>query len=208
VKQERAARTRNILVKAAALEFDRNGYEGTSLARVSRTAGISMGALTFHFASKAELADTVLAQGLLAARGAAERVRAREAPALRSVIDLTLSLARLLEEEASVRAAARLSRERAKCADHWSRQWAALMEDLLARGQWDDLRPSADPKAVAALADYLIAGAEARVRQRVRAPDGGGESAEAQLAEIWKLALWGLCDDPSACGDPVSAARA
>ncbi|CAL9674672.1 TetR family transcriptional regulator [Streptomyces sp. enrichment culture] len=197
MRQERAARTRNTLVKAAALEFDRNGYEGTSLARVSRTAGISMGALTFHFASKAELAETVLTQGLTAARDAVEAVRARETPALRSVIDLTLSLARLLEEETSVRAAARLARERAMHAKDWPRQWAPLMDDLLARGRWEGLRPSTDPTTVAALADYLIAGAEARVRQSGRTPDADDEDAVAHLARIWRLILCGICDNTS-----------
>ncbi|MDJ0466754.1 TetR/AcrR family transcriptional regulator [Streptomyces sp. H27-C3] len=179
------------MVKAAAKEFDRNGYEGTSLARVSRSANISIGALTFHFASKGDLADAVLAQGLLEARAVIECVRASKTPALESVIELTLSLVRLLEEDDSVRAAARLTRERTDFARDWSFEWAPFMAELVAQGQWDDLRPSADPKVVTALADYLITGAEVQVRRRVQAQTSEcpRESSQAQLAEIWDMAL-------------------
>ncbi len=189
VKQERAARTRSSLVEAAAKEFDRNGYEGTSLARVSRTAGISIGALTFHFASKGELADAVLTQGLRATRTAVERVRAQEAPALRSIIELTLSLVRLLEEDPSVRATARLFRERTNGARDWSFEWAPFVTELVTQGRWDDLKASADPKVVTTLADFLITGAELQVRRRAQTPDHAQESAEAQLAQIWRMAL-------------------
>lgn len=197
VKQERAARTRSILVKAAAQEFDRNGYEGTSLARVSRRAGISMGALTFHFASKADLADTVQSHGRLATRAAADRVRERAAPALQSIIDLTLSLARLLEEEAAVRASARLVRERVNCAKDWSLEWTPLMHELIARAQRGELRSCVDADTVAALTASLVAGAEAQVRRRSQAPEDGHESAQVMLARIWKLTLYGICEEPS-----------
>ncbi|MEU0688407.1 TetR family transcriptional regulator [Streptomyces uncialis] len=198
MKQERAARTRKALVEAAALEFDRHGYEGTSLARVSRTARISLGALTFHFASKAELADTVLTQGFRAARGTAEQVLTREESALRSVVDLTLALTRLLEEDPSVRAAARLVRERTSSAKGRSPVWAPLVEELLVCGRWDGLRPSADPRVVVAMADYLIAGAEEQVRQWAGTTQEGRGRAEGQLAAIWELALRGIQEDPAA----------
>lgn len=70
VRQERAVRTRQALLDAAAEEFDRHGYEGTSLNRVCRAAGITIGALTFHFSTKAELADAVQSQGRIITRAA------------------------------------------------------------------------------------------------------------------------------------------
>lgn len=197
VTQERAARTRSSLVEAAAKEFDCNGYEGTSLARVSRTAGISIGALTFHFASKGQLADAVLTQGLGAARDTVERVRALEGPALQSVVELTLSLVRLLEEKASVRAAARLARERTSCAADWSSEWAPFTAQLVARGQWDGLRAGVSPQVVVAFADFLITGAEVQIRRRAQAPDPAQETTEAQLTNIWRMVLYGTGDDRS-----------
>ncbi|MFG2313276.1 TetR family transcriptional regulator [Streptomyces sp. NPDC048566] len=59
-RQERAVRTREALIEAAARLFDQDGYEVTSLAAVTALAGVSAGALYFHFATKADLADAVV----------------------------------------------------------------------------------------------------------------------------------------------------
>ncbi|MFE9436542.1 TetR family transcriptional regulator [Streptomyces sp. NPDC006640] len=58
-RQERAVRTREALIEAAADLFDRDGQEVTSLAAVTAKAQVSAGALYFHFATKADLADAV-----------------------------------------------------------------------------------------------------------------------------------------------------
>ncbi|MEU8792974.1 TetR/AcrR family transcriptional regulator [Streptomyces sp. NPDC048643] len=58
-RQERAVRTREALIEAAAHLFDRDGYEVTSLAAVTAKAQVSAGALYFHFATKADLANAV-----------------------------------------------------------------------------------------------------------------------------------------------------
>ncbi|MCB5168298.1 TetR/AcrR family transcriptional regulator [Streptomyces bambusae] len=59
VKQERATRTRNALIRSAAEVFDREGFPNASLSAISSLAGVSNGALHFHFASKAVLAAAV-----------------------------------------------------------------------------------------------------------------------------------------------------
>ncbi|MGW0969433.1 ScbR family autoregulator-binding transcription factor [Streptomyces sp. NPDC002516] len=59
VKQVRAARTRQSLVRAAAEVFAADGYALASLPVISRRAGVSAGALHFHFASKDALAAEV-----------------------------------------------------------------------------------------------------------------------------------------------------
>lgn len=59
VKQERAARTRETLIRSAAEVFDREGFSTASLTAISSRAGVSNGALHFHFASKAILVDVV-----------------------------------------------------------------------------------------------------------------------------------------------------
>ncbi|WP_405858407.1 TetR family transcriptional regulator [Streptomyces sp. NBC_00090] len=57
--QDRAVRTRRALVQAAAEVFAREGFVQASLTSISRTAGVSTGALHFHFESKLELALAV-----------------------------------------------------------------------------------------------------------------------------------------------------
>ncbi|XXZ49998.1 helix-turn-helix domain-containing protein [Streptomyces cavourensis] len=61
--QERAARTRQTVLEAAADEFAERGYEGASLQRVAWRAATSIGALTFHFRNKTALADEVRTTG-------------------------------------------------------------------------------------------------------------------------------------------------
>ncbi|GAA3441157.1 TetR/AcrR family transcriptional regulator [Planomonospora venezuelensis] len=50
-----AAETRERLLQAAAEAFARCGYDGTRVADIAATAGVSNGALYAHFGSKAEL---------------------------------------------------------------------------------------------------------------------------------------------------------
>ncbi|MFI5621701.1 TetR family transcriptional regulator [Streptomyces sp. NPDC051567] len=59
VKQVRAARTREALVRAAAAVFVEEGFVTASLAVISGRAGVSTGGLHFHFESKTALARAV-----------------------------------------------------------------------------------------------------------------------------------------------------
>ncbi|MBB1242423.1 TetR/AcrR family transcriptional regulator [Streptomyces durbertensis] len=59
-QQERALRTRAAIVRAAAEVFGEIGYEVATIADVLKAAGVTKGALYFHFASKAELAQAVI----------------------------------------------------------------------------------------------------------------------------------------------------
>ncbi|MFJ6186444.1 TetR family transcriptional regulator [Streptomyces sp. NPDC092295] len=77
--QERAERTRRAMVHAAAEEIDRGGYHGASLASISRSAGMSMGALTFHFPTKDRLVEAVQALSVSMVRETVEAVEAVEA---------------------------------------------------------------------------------------------------------------------------------
>ncbi|MEU3612083.1 ScbR family autoregulator-binding transcription factor [Streptomyces sp. NPDC006872] len=59
--QERAVRTRRAVLVAAAAVFAEVGYEAATIAGILARAGVTKGALYFHFASKEELAQAVLA---------------------------------------------------------------------------------------------------------------------------------------------------
>jgi AcrR family transcriptional regulator len=64
--QERAIRTRRAVVVAAAAVFAEVGYEAATISEILGRAGVTKGALYFHFSSKEELAQAVLS-GQLAA---------------------------------------------------------------------------------------------------------------------------------------------
>ncbi|MEU3597819.1 ScbR family autoregulator-binding transcription factor [Streptomyces sp. NPDC006798] len=59
-RQERAIRTRRKILVEAARVFDEVGYEATKITDILDRAGLTKGALYFHFASKRELAQAVL----------------------------------------------------------------------------------------------------------------------------------------------------
>lgn len=187
VKQERAVRTRAALVRAAAEQFAQDGYERTSLARISRAANISMGALSFHFASKAELAEAVCGGGRERVAAALDRLGGEQGSALRAVVRLTLELTRLIEKEPLVRSAVRLARER-QAFDEWSEIWLPTVHELLARAARDgELREGALPDDVTRLVEYLTAGSEAQLNASMEVRD-----ATESLERVWRLALAGV----------------
>ncbi|ATZ25991.1 TetR family transcriptional regulator [Streptomyces lavendulae] len=190
VQQERAVRTRGTAVQAAASEFYRAGYGGTSLKAISRAAGISMGAVTFHFDSKAELAEAVAEEGCSAVRSALdEAADRRRGKALLDLGNLMLELARLLRDDVTVRASAHLARELPDIED-WTSLWHPVVAEL-AREAYDkgELHAAADPERVTALVAHLIWGAEAALRGTHA--DGPGGAMD-QLEGIWRLVLDGI----------------
>ena len=58
-KQERAVRTRAAVLRSAAEIFDTDGFVSASLSSISHRAGVSSGALHFHFANKGALAAAI-----------------------------------------------------------------------------------------------------------------------------------------------------
>ncbi|WP_037967986.1 ScbR family autoregulator-binding transcription factor [Streptomyces sp. SS] len=108
-KQERAARTRDALIRSAAGEFDRRGYDLATLSAISSGAGVSPGALHFHFENKAAVAVAVEYEAAARLRRTARFEYRRPSDALRNLADTTHALARLLREDVVVRAGFRLS---------------------------------------------------------------------------------------------------
>ncbi|MFP8944451.1 ScbR family autoregulator-binding transcription factor [Streptomyces fenghuangensis] len=58
--QERAVRTREALLRAGAEVFDEYGYAGAGITRILERAGVTAGALYFHFKSKEGLALAIM----------------------------------------------------------------------------------------------------------------------------------------------------
>ncbi|MFI8961059.1 TetR family transcriptional regulator [Streptomyces sp. NPDC053493] len=187
--QRRAVRTRGALVRAAAAEFDEAGYEGARLSHISELADVSMGALTFHFPAKAALADAVEEEGLALARALVERLSEGRTTGLEAVIELTVGLVELLEEDLVVRSSVRLARERPGGAGRWTGVWLPAVREQLRLVCAEEVR-----EVAADLVVYLLAGAESQVRAALAVSGGpvaGGGVAE-RLGHIWRLALSGV----------------
>lgn len=111
MKQERAVLTRAQIVEGAARRFERSGYGSTSLADIAVSAGVTKGALYFHFKSKDELAQEVIDEEHRRALKAIEKVAEHGAPGLEQVVMLCHEMARLIVTDAIVRAGTRLTIE-------------------------------------------------------------------------------------------------
>ncbi|MEU9982376.1 ScbR family autoregulator-binding transcription factor [Streptomyces sp. NPDC050856] len=102
-RQERAVRTRRAILEAAAAVFDERGYEAATIAEILERAGVTKGALYFHFPSK-----QALAQGVLDEQLAEGGVPPRDSK-LQEMVDVGLLLAYRIKREPMLSAGARLS---------------------------------------------------------------------------------------------------
>lgn len=104
-KQERAVKTREAILYAAAEVFDECGYSGASISKIMTRANVTQGGMYFHFKSKRGLAQAVMAHQQ-------EFVRFPDGvEGLQRLIDLSFFLARELQRNVLFRASVRLAVE-------------------------------------------------------------------------------------------------
>lgn len=104
-KQARALKTRDDILRAAATTFDELGYKGASMREIMRRAGVTLGAVYFHFESKEALARAVIeAQP-------AELIANLESEGVQRVVDFSMTWAHQLNVSPLIRAAVRLAVE-------------------------------------------------------------------------------------------------
>ncbi|GAA4897131.1 ScbR family autoregulator-binding transcription factor [Streptomyces coeruleoprunus] len=133
-RQERSERTRRGLIQAAAEAFDANGFVRTRLSEISAGAGVSPGALHFHFENKAAVADAVERVARARLRCAARAALNQERGALQSLMDLSHAVAVLLTDDVVVRAGVRLNDDSDRPSGHdLHKDWQDLVEALLLR---------------------------------------------------------------------------
>ncbi|MFI6644725.1 TetR family transcriptional regulator [Streptomyces sp. NPDC050504] len=197
--QQRAERTRQGILAAAARVFDAYGYEGASLARIGAEAGVTTGALMFHFRTKADLADAVRQHARAVTQKAVETAGG-DGTAVRKLVAATRALVRLFETDEVARVGERLARDLGPAGTGtdqecpWRREVTRLIRYAAAEGA---LRPGTDAAAVAALVSYIVTGVELAIRRPAAPADEPwlGEtgaldgSAEERLERIWDLLL-------------------
>ncbi|MET8290610.1 ScbR family autoregulator-binding transcription factor [Streptomyces sp. NPDC005132] len=205
VKQVRAARTRQALVRAAAEVFADDGYALASLPAISRRAGVSTGALHFHFPSKDLLAREVEAAATvslqrLAARRDAPPGRAAGGPAgaggagagLQLLVDVSRELVLGLSSDPVLRAGFGLggdpSRKSGEGPGRWWSEWVhALLREAHGAGELaEGVSPEAAAVAVVA-ATLGLAGLASRHRFHL---------SPHLVEQFWALLLPGLAAPP------------
>ncbi|MFF7948661.1 ScbR family autoregulator-binding transcription factor [Streptomyces griseorubiginosus] len=183
-RQERAEVTRAAILDGAARAFDAEGYHGTTLGDIVKEAGVTKGALYFHFSSKEELAQALIDEQFSVPGPAADPERA----GVQAVIDILHMMARQLVEDVRVRAGIRLVIDRSSktgiVSEPYTR-WIELLKAHLVRAQErGDLKPDVDPGQVA----RLIVGSWTGLQVSSQVLSGRKElSAETTL--MWEMLL-------------------
>lgn len=101
-QQQRAVRTRRAVLEAAATVFAEHGYTAATIADILKTAGVTKGALYFHFDSK-----EALAKGVLEVQ--TDRHLPEQEVKLQEMVDVVMTVAHGLVHDPLLRAGARLS---------------------------------------------------------------------------------------------------
>ncbi|MEV7727343.1 ScbR family autoregulator-binding transcription factor [Streptomyces sp. NPDC087917] len=102
-EQVRAIRTRQAILMAAAEVFESRGYQAATISDILKAAGVTKGALYFHFQSKDDLAQGVLSEQ-------DHRLTIPERPAkVQEVVDMAMLHSHRLQTDPLVRAGVRLS---------------------------------------------------------------------------------------------------
>lgn len=151
MKQERAVRTRESLVRAAAEAFDSQGYDQARLADISAGAGVTRGALSFHFASKSDMALTVEATAAVILRRVAFTAQQPGMNAIQRLLAISRSLAAEMRDNIVARAGFRLNCETPQRTGLDLREeWFACIRRLLAAAEAEALlAPGLDLQAAA-----------------------------------------------------------
>ncbi|MEV3994018.1 ScbR family autoregulator-binding transcription factor [Streptomyces sp. NPDC049837] len=188
VKQERAARTRQSLIRAAAEVFAQEGFAPASLATISRRAGVSNGALHFHFENKKALARAVEDEAAETVARITKGVLEGGGSALQMLVDTTHELMNRLADDIVVRAGFELGGDLARGEEpQLRREWQRWIEEMLRRadqegGLADGVSPDGAACAiVAATVGFEVLGGENREWLT-----------EEKIAGFWDLVLPGL----------------
>lgn len=148
-RQARAEATRDAVVLAAATAFDQHGYGATSLSEIVRILGKSKGAVYFHFGSKQEIA-----QAVMAAQTDDFPVLASGSP-VQDLVDLSMHLAARLRTDVKLRAGVRLAIEQASFVAPDATPyavWIDVVQQMLTRAhEAGELQTHVDPDACAQL---------------------------------------------------------
>lgn len=135
-KQDRAVRTRQTILSAAARIFEERGYQASTISEILNAAGVTKGALYFHFPSKEHLAQGVLAEQ-------DQRVPVPDRPCkTQQLVDTVVLHAYRLQSDPMVRAGVRLALDqRAQGLDRsgpftrWTDVGLELLEKAQAQGE-------------------------------------------------------------------------
>ncbi|MFJ8629402.1 ScbR family autoregulator-binding transcription factor [Streptomyces sp. NPDC093568] len=178
-RQERAIRTRKVILEAAGAVFDEHGYTATTIAMVLERADVTKGALYFHFPSKESLAQAVL--DVQIPLGAVPPQPCK----LQELVDVTFVFGQRLLSNSLLKGSVRLAVDQfaPPGVDHSGpfRQWADHLVGVLEQARRQgELLPSVEPRQTV----ELVVGAFAGIQLMSRALTDRSDLAE-RISVLW-----------------------
>lgn len=201
VKQQRALQTRARLVRAGAEVFAERGFAGASVSRIAQQAGLTLGAMYFHFANKEALAREIV-------RSQPERVLPPvESRGLQRAVDLSLTWAHQVLGDPILLAGARLVMEQELFLpreENSHQQWTGVLaaEFDEARGS-GELLPGVDVPALSRLVVNACTGAQMHAHM-----ESGRQDLPERIEEMWRMLLPSIAEPEAARRIEFGEARA
>ncbi|MFF3729099.1 ScbR family autoregulator-binding transcription factor [Streptomyces sp. NPDC002476] len=169
-QQARAIQTRRSILVAAAAVFDERGYSSATISEILARAGVTKGALYFHFSSKEDLALGVMDVQL-------DSNPLPQLTKLQELVDQGMLLAHRLRNEPLVRASVGLAMDQAvEGLDRGTpfRAWIDRLEHLLnAAKDQGELLPHVDPRETAEMFAGSFSGIQVMSQALCRREDLG-----------------------------------
>ena len=165
VKRPHGLETQQALLVAAGEVFSRLAYSEARLKDISEAAGISQGALYFHFGNKEDVAQAVLEAQQERMRAVLDDVTGRSGTALQRMLMLFEGLGRLVSSDQLVQAGIHLSMQPGTGLDAPAsapyKNWVAVASVIIQEGIVDgSMSPNLDANAAAELVNELFVGAQ------------------------------------------------
>ncbi|MFJ9813384.1 ScbR family autoregulator-binding transcription factor [Streptomyces sp. NPDC101158] len=185
LQQDRAVKTREAIIKGAAEVFDEYGFNGASISKIMKRAGVSQGAMYFHFKSKEDLARAVM-------NAQPETVVPRlDSHGLQRIVDMTFVWAWQIQRDVLLRAGVRLTNDQDGTTGRDATPylaWAQILEVTLREAQYDgELREFVD---VGRLAEFLV-GSCTGLQMFANAVSAREDLPE-RTVEMWRILLPGI----------------
>ncbi|MET7619239.1 ScbR family autoregulator-binding transcription factor [Streptomyces sp. NPDC005408] len=201
-KQLRAVRTRAAIMRAGAEVFSEYGFAGASVAKIAQRAGLTLGAVYFHFESKQALAREIVG-------AQPRRVTVPESPSgLQGAVDITMAWARQLLQDPLLLAGARLVMDQEYFVspeqENSYQQWVGVLAPhLYAASEEGELTSEIDVGRLARLVVNAATGAQMNAQL-----DTGRQDLPKRIEEIWRFLLPLIAAPGCADGIEFTAQRA
>lgn len=193
--QQRAVLTRARVLTAAAEVFARTGFLAASMNDIVDQAGVTKGAVYFHFASKEALAVAVVEEQFRQWPGVVQAIDEHSPDELTAIVALTYEVGARFRDDVLVTAGIRLSFERGLVNADMPTPfvgWVTQLQNMFSRARRDGLlRPGVMPAPAA----RALVGSFFGV-QHVSEILTSRQDLESRLDEFWKLFLYGVAAEP------------